>query len=438
MEDEEPDDGTSREALNEELQELKEALTKQGQIGMLRRSNFNGSRSKIVNLLLITYRENRHYTTVKNMSRLLTSMNSKHRDIHHYCLNCLQGFHSIESRDKHYECCIDHEAVKIEMPKEKDKWLKYHEGQKQLRVPFIIYADFESILTARPVKPRASNDPEKSSIEKINTHIPSGWCTYSKFVYGDVPDPLMVYRGKSCTNQFIEHLESEVKRLYDIFPEQPMIPLTEVLQREYSEAIECHICLKPFDDPVNNRRVRDHCHYTGLYRGAAHNNCNLKYKTPNHIPIVFHNLSGYDAHLFIRELGKKFNKDDIGVIAENKEKYISFNVKIDVKLAGVTKKDGTPVYKKVHLRFIDSCRFMPSSLDSLSQNLSDNQCKNLHSFYREEDVFQLMRRNGVYPYEYMDNWSRFEETRLPPKEAFYSKLKMEGISNKDYEHAQRV
>ena len=125
---------------------------------------------------------------------------------------------------------------------------------------------------------------------------------------------------------------------------------------------------------------------------------------------------------------------DIGVIAENKEKYISFNVKVDVHL----EMDGKPVTKKIELRFIDSFRFMASSLDSLARNLTDDQCKNLRWFYQEEEVFKLMRRKGVYPYEYMDRWERFKETRLPPKEAFYSKLYMEDISDKDYEHAQQV
>ena len=142
--------------------------------------------------------------------------------------------------------------------------------------------------------------------------------------------------------------------------------------------------------------------------------------------------------MFIRELGKRFDKDDIGVIAENKEKYISFNVKISVKLAGVTDRNGKEVHKKVSLRFIDSCRFMAKSLDELSSNLSDGQCKNLREFYKDEDVFKLMRRKGVYPYEYMDSWERFEETKLPVKEAFYSKLNMKGISVADYEHAEKV
>ena len=168
--------------------------------------------------------------------------------------------------------------------------------------------------------------------------------------------------------KFLECIEKEVKRLYKIFPRQLMTKLTDVLKREHEAAEKCHICLKEFNDP-RNRKVRDHCHYTGLYRGAAHNNCNLKYLIPDYIPIVFHNLSGYDAHLFIKELGRRFNKNDIGVIAENKEKYINFNVKIYVKLAGVKYKDGTQVHKNIQLRFIDSCRFMASSLDKLASNL---------------------------------------------------------------------
>ena len=103
----------------------------------------------------------------------------------------------------------------------------------------------------------------------------------------------------------------------------------------------------------------------------------MKYRIPDHIPIVFHNLSGYDAHLFIKKLGRRFNKNDIGVLAENKEKYISFNVKINVKLEGVSNKDSTEVCKNIQLRFIDSCRFMASSLDKLASNLDDDQCKHL-------------------------------------------------------------
>ena len=175
-----------------------------------------------------------------------------------------------------------------------------------------------------------------------------------------------------------------------------------------------------------------------LYRESANSNCNLKYQIPDHISIVFHNLSGYNTHLFIKELGKKFNRDDIVVLAENKEKYISFNVKINVKLAGVSNKDGKEVRKNIQLRFIHSCRFMVSSLDKLASNLDDDQCKHLKAFYIEDDVFRLMRRKSVYPYGYMDSSKKFEETKLPPENAFYSRLNMTGISDQDYEHAQQV
>ena len=87
---------------------------------------------------------------------------------------------------------------------------------------------------------------------------------------------------------------------------------------------------------------------------------------------------------------------------------------------------------------MESCRFMALSLDEQASNLDDDQCKHLREFYKEEEVFKLMRREGVYPYEYMDSWKKFEETSLPPKDAFYSRLNMRGISDQDHEHAKQV
>ena len=119
------------------------------------------------------------------------------------------------------------------------------------------------------------------------------------------------------------------------------------------------------------------------------------------------------------------------------------NVNINVKLAGVKNGDGTEVCKNIQLRFIDSCRFMESSLDKLivdklASKLEDGQCKHLREFYKEEADFRLMRRKDVYPYEYMDGWKKFEETTLPPKNAFYSRINMKGISDHDLKHVQQV
>ena len=110
-----------------------------------------------------------------------------------------------------------------------------------------------------------------------------------------------------------------------MFPEKLMEPLTPEQWREFSRVMECHICLECFEPW--DEKVRDHCHYAGKYRGTAHRKCNLWYAIPHYIPIVFHNLCGYDMHPYIRELEKKFYSGSIGVIAENK-KYISFDVNV--------------------------------------------------------------------------------------------------------------
>ena len=140
--------------------------------------------------------------------------------------------------------------------------------------------------------------------------------------------------------------------------------------------------------------------------------------------------------MFIRELGKKFNTGKISVIAENKEKYISFNV--DVIVDWYEDELGRIKEKKIQLRFIDSMRSMASSLDSLMNNLVKDGRKLIGFEDYYEAQYELFIRKGVYPYEYMTSWNRFEETQLPPMEAFYSKLNMSRISDKDYEHAQKV
>ena len=101
-------------------------------------------------------------------------------------------------------------------------------------------------------------------------------------------------------------------------------------------------------------------------------------------------------------------------------------------------KDDKEVCKNIHLRFIGKCRFMASGLDKLASNLDDDQCRHLREFYREDEVFRLMRCKGVYPYQYMESEKKVEETSLPPKDAFYSRLNMKGISDQDHEHAPQV
>ena len=149
---------------------------------------------------------------------------------------------------------------------------------------------------------------------------------------------------------------------------------------------------------------------------------------------MFHNLSGYNAHLFIRELGS--HASDMEVIAKNKEDYISFSVKVPVD--SYIDKNGEEKDKLIELRFIDSFKFMSSSLDSLTKNLVRGG-KKLFGFEDYSELqYDLLTRKGVYPYEYVNSWDRFNETQLPPIDAFYTSLNMSSISEEDYQHAQRV
>ena len=231
-----------------------------------------GNYNRVVSLMLISNEDKNHYVAIKSLGRSLSEQNSKHNPSQHFCTNCLQGFSELRSRDEHYAYCRSNQAVRIEMST-KRPIVEYSNGQHQFKVPFIMYADFESIL--EPIQ-GARNNPNVSSTRGVNVHTPSGWCLQSKFAYGEIDNPLTQYRGSDCVEKFCVHIISEAKRLYTSFPERPMAPLTKAQLKEHKRSTECHFCFKTFGDS----KVRDHCHYSGLYRGAAHSSCNLRYKIP--------------------------------------------------------------------------------------------------------------------------------------------------------------
>ena len=272
--------------------------------------------------MLITGNNRKHYVAIKSLSRLLSSQNTKLKGKEYFCMNCLQGFNEESSRDEHLDYCINNESVKVEMP-HRNPIVKYSDGQFQFKVPFITYAGFESIL--KPIQ-GLENNPRISSTRGINIHIPSGWCVRSEFAHGKVENSLKLYHGENCVKKFCDHVIGEAHCLYQSFPEKPMKPLTPKEMDRYKRSERCHICFKPFKE--DKPKVRDHCHYTSHCRGPSHTKCNLQYKIPSYISIVFHSLSGYDAHLFIKELAASSTDGaKMGIIAKNKEDYISFSSK---------------------------------------------------------------------------------------------------------------
>ena len=326
------------------------------------------------------------------------------------------------------------------MPEKGDilKFKNYHRGEKVL---FIIYADFESLIKSI----QSSNpNPDSSYTNKYQKHEPISFSYYIKCFDDNVFKPVLrSYTGEDAAQKFVKMLEEDIKIIANI-PNAAMI--FEKEEERFNKETKCWICKKEFNNKeikdwiskeefkkLKDYKFRDHCHFTGKYRGAAHNECNLKYRKPNFTPVVFHNLSNYDSHLFIKNLG--FSKGNINCIPNNDEKYIGFTKEIQV--GSYTNKEGKNKSLYLAIRFIDSFKFMAASLDSLVNNLPEDALNNVKRHYSGEKL-NLVTRKGVYLYEYMDSLGRLKENKLPPKESFYSRLTDEDISDEDYEHAQKV
>ena len=431
------------------------------------KSKYNLVRDNQIILLMISNGENWHYLAVKSLSRLLRGITSNH-DADYYCLNCFHSYRTESKLNAHKKICENNKYCNIEMPSPNNNLIKYNQGDKSLKLSFIIYADLECMLKKIDT---CQNNPDLSSTTKINQHIPSGYSIYTSCSFDKSNNKLSYYRGEDCMRRFCKDLKDHAKKIIDC-KKKDMIPLTKEEQDNYNKENICHICKKEF----NNDKVRDHCHFTGKYRGAAYNTCNLRYKIPKNIPVIFHNGSTYDYHFIIKELACEFD-GNFECLGENTEKYITFSVPIKKRIEN---KNIDIAYK---IKFIDSFRFMSTSLSKLVDNLTDGvhndkcvDCKSNLCFVRtlngtllfecvdckkeyekkfnkvllerfsntyefcgnDMDKFWILLRKGVYPYEYMDGWDRFSEKALPDKDSFYSSLTMEDISKTDYVHANNV
>ena len=381
-------------------------------------------------LLLIKNGDNSHYCLVKKLSALLSSQVNKHKSKFYFCLNCLNGFDDPEKLEKHKEYCSENENIKINMPPP-ETYLKFKNFLHSERAPFAIYADFESLL--KPLD-TCEPDPNKSYTHKYNKHEPVSFVYYIKSFNESVyKSKLRSYvkeneEDPDTIDVFINWLEEDVKIISELGNEKMII--TEEEEKQFKQASNCWICHKKLN---LEDRVRDHCHYTGRYRGAAHNLCNLKYSKPNNISVFFHNLTGYDSHLFIKKLG--VTAGAIDCIPNNEEKYISFSKTI---ISGEYKnKKGETKNKYFKIVFKDSIKFMLSSVEALVNNLSEDDFKNLEKYFIPEEI-KLLKQKGFYPYEYMDNIEKLKDTKPPPQKAFYSKLTGKGINNYNYNHVLEV
>ena len=208
------------------------------------------------------------------------------------------------------------------MPTKDNNIIKYNQGENSIKLPFVVYADLECLLEKMST---CQNNPNESSTTEINKHIPSG---YSLFTHCSFDQTKNNYsRGKDCMKKFCKDLRKHAAKIIN-YEKKKMIPLSKEEKINYNKQEICYICKKEFDTSNKKHyKVRDHCHYTGKYRGAAHNICNLRYKIPKEIPVVFHNGSTSDYHFIIKELVKEFN-GNFECLGENTEKYKTLSVPI--------------------------------------------------------------------------------------------------------------
>ena len=372
-----------------------------------------------------------HYSLIKNLSRLIRSqITTRTNEPIHICKRCFSHFTKKELLDKHSQYCNSNATTIVSLP-EPNTMLYFKNYQKKLPIPFVVYADFECFT--KPISSCHPN-PENSYNYNYQKHEPSGFCIFVKGIVDKRIKPITYTKtseDEDIAKIFVEKLMEVTKGIYHDFYCRPKpIRMTQMERDQFAKEVNCHICM----GELKTDKVRDHCHFTSNYRGAAHNICNLRCKKPLILPVIFHNLQGYDGHIFIKQLSRLQGK--LTCIPSTEEKYISFSKHVKVG-EYYSNKFGKMLPINFEIRFIDSFKFLQRSLGNLVSNLKKEDFHNTKHVMKDTNL-DLITRKGIYPYDYVSSLDKLSETSLPPKEAFYSLLYDEDISDEDYQHAVNV
>ncbi|MGI9555413.1 MAG: endonuclease domain-containing protein [Cyanophyceae cyanobacterium] len=363
-----------------------------------------------------------HYSYIRNMDRLLGDQN-RHKAKGHYCDMCLFAFNDFQKLEGHRSRCTPSYQSLLKMPDKESCTLKFSNLHKSLRKPFVLFADFECIL--EPTNITTNNPPNLSWTHKKQRHVPCSFGFVVSKSCCNAPEfsNLTIYTGVDAVQKF---LETVVKFSIDHVDEINKYPMfTPALENEmdFLQTELCHICSKPLESD----RVRDHCHFCGKFRGAAHNSCNQQLRLNREFVIIFHNLRRYDGHLLMSEMGVICEKYqlELNCIAKGMEDYVTFSLR----------KRGQNGWC---IRFIDSCQFLAASLDELVKTLEPTQFKALNHFFTDPKESSLLLRKGVMPYDYISSFEILKQTEPVAKEHFFNNLTGEHLSDSDYEHFRAV
>jgi hypothetical protein len=369
-------------------------------------------KNKMIFLLRLEDGEKSHYVYIKDISRVLHLCKRSRDTDKRYCPYCNQKYHHAKF-DEHLKHCFNTNFEdRIANLPPKGSVMKFKNHRNKLERPYIIYADCEASL----VKTRRRNC--------LHKHVVNSCCYYFVCTYDSSRNRMRTFVGNDCVYEMMKELNILAKECVEAMKANQEMRMSKEDTANFNAAKHCHICHECFDDGEKKKtKVRDHDHRTGKYRGAAHACCNINYFSNRYVPVVFHNLRGYDSHLIIKEAWRLLKGKNIEVIPNSTEKFMSFKIG--------------------HLRFIDSFQFMGSSLEKLVENLHgdkpENKYDNFHAMKRQyPNHYELLCQKGHYPYEWVDGEAKLSHEGLPPMEAFYSKLSKKGIDAKHYRHAQEV
>ena len=369
-----------------------------------------------------------HYAWIKNFERFLSSI-TKHNGRKFFCKRCLGHFSSEAVLEEHQTLCgrEDFSSQIFTLPPP-GSLIKFKNTRYQLRLPFVIYADFESLTPApendqENVAPAAGHGRKTFAFQK---HIP---CSVGLKLVSELPEVQHLHfeqhSGPDVSIWFLRKLLAYQDILTHILFDDQRLIMTAIDWIVFNDSVRCSICARMFD-PEKNDKVRDHDHFTGKFRGAAHARCNLQLRKSYKIPVFFHNFRGYDSHLIVFALSQ-FPDIPIHVIGQGMEKYLTLSW-------------------GEHIVFKDSLQFLACSLEQLAVNLlksGPDQFIQLKKEFGDDtdekrEQLRLILRKGVYPYDHMGSWDKFATSHLPSIEEFSSKLRFSECAPADYEHAKRV
>ena len=379
-----------------------------------------------------------HYSTVKNMSTLMR--HNMHDNVSFYCPYCTYHHRTADGVARHKKECKAEKRTVERMPKA-GSVVKFENFKDLAFKPFVIYADFECRLEKVDIQ-------KEDKTTQTEIHKSSGYCL--QFVSRVHPSEsrTIQYTAKTDNENVAVHFIRAVTDLvYGIgqkYAEDRPIIMTEGDQGMFDNAARCWVFQKDF---VDNDKVRDHCHFTGKFRGAAHGKCNLALKKDKTVPVGFHNGTKYDFHLLVRELGRV--NGHIRTIARNSEQHISVEKAVRISETTVVDKNGgpkldaatgKPVTKKDtwYIRLVDTLGFLQTSLVNCVKTFPRSEFKFLkHEFGAEN--FDVLIRKGVFPYDWFTSVKNLEvDPKNLVKDDFYSALNDEHISDEDYAHFLNV